>query len=215
MPLFKEKKRFKVIVFDLGGVVFTNSLKQFIHSLSERYSLEPSRINEVINSGGAGTAYRENRITRNQFWENVLKTLPFKESADELEQEWIEGYHPMPGMKELLADLAKKYKIYYLSDSVKERVEALEAKYHFTSWFDGGLFSYEVGARKPSQKMYESIIQKAGVSPEAMFFIDDKASSLEPAKKMGMATILFLSVDQLKKELKKSTIEFRIKKESQ
>ena len=190
----------KTILFDLGGVLFTNGTKKFISDISTRYNLPRDLVKDVMD-GNIGSQYRESKISRDEFWKLVLEKLNIHENIDTLEGEWINGYELIDGTKDIIFDLKKKYKVYYLSDNVKERVEAINKKYHFMEWFDGGVYSHEVGVRKPDPKIYEFVLEKANTKPEDAVFIDYKSSALEPAQKMGVQTVLFTSSQDLREKL--------------
>lgn len=192
---------YKLILFDLGGVLFTSGIKTFIESLASRYSLSEEEVREVLD-GEIGTLYRESKISRDEFWKRVIKTLNLKEDAGALEKEWIDGYVLMEKTKEIIGRLKGKYKVYFLSDNVKEREEALEVKYGFKRLFDGGVFSHEAGFRKPDPRIYRLVLKKAGgEKPENTIFIDDKETALVPAREMGMAGVLFETPEKLEKDL--------------
>lgn len=187
-------------LFDLGGVLFTNGTKKFIRTISHIYTLSEDIVKDVID-GEIGSLYRESKINRDEFWKQVTKTLHLPESADALEKKWIDGYEIMPKTKSLIEQLSKKYSLYYLSDNVKERVDALDSKFHFLSLFKGGVFSHEVGVRKPNPKIYEFALQKSHTHAHEVVFIDDKQMMLDPAKEMGIKTILFTDPDSLESKL--------------
>lgn len=191
---------YKLILFDLGGVVFTNGTKKFITDISARHGILPETALTVLD-GDIGTKYREGQIGRDEFWKLVLENLPLKDSMDDLEREWIGNYDLIPGTKEIIERLRSKYKVMYLSDNVKERVDKLDERFGFVSWFDGGIFSHEVGVRKPNPKIYEFALQKGGAEPQEAVFIDDKPKMLEPAEKMGMTGLVFVSPEKLGKDL--------------
>lgn len=183
-------------LFDLGGVLFTNGTKKFIHKISDTYAIPEGTVKDVID-GEIGSLYRESKIDRDQFWKRVIETLNLKESADVLEKKWIDGYEIMPKTKYLIEQLSKRYALYYLSDNVKERVDALDSKFHFLSLFKGGIFSHEVGVRKPNPKIYQFALNKCHARPDETVFIDDKQLMLDPARILGIETILFTSSDAL------------------
>lgn len=190
----------KAVIFDLGGVLFTNGTKKFIQDISAKYNLDPEAVKDIMD-GDVGSQYREAKITRDQFWEIVLEKLNIKEDIKTLEDQWISGYDLIEGTKDIIFDLAKKYKVYYLSDNVRERVERINDRYDFLEWFEDGVFSHEVGVRKPNPVIYRYTLKKAQVLPEEAVFIDDKQSALDPAKEMGIVTILFESPEQLRQRL--------------
>ena len=192
----------KLILFDLGGVVFTSGTKLFIKTLSKRYLLPIEKLEEILD-GPIGTEYREGKISREQFWQQVLTHLPLKESIDVLTKEWIAHYNLIPGMKELITELKRKYRVMYLSDNVRERVQGLDDRFKFLHWFNGGIFSHEVGVRKPDLRIYKLALKTAGVAASEAVFIDDKPKNLVPAKALGMKVILFQSADQLQQVLTK------------
>lgn len=182
-------------LFDLGGVVFTNGTKIFIENLAKKYQLDENELREV-SDGALGSDYREGKISRDEFWKQFLEITKIPEHADVLEDEWIRSYGLILGTVEIIQTLKKKYSIFYLSDNVKERVDALNKNFDFLRLFDGGIFSHEVGARKPDPKIYEMAISKLQIKPEETVFIDDKPSSLPPAQSIGMKVLLFTTPNQ-------------------
>ena len=180
--------------------MFTNGTKRFINDISARYGIPPETALNVLD-GDIGTKYREGQIERDEFWKLVLENLPLKESVDNLENEWIGNYDLISGTKEIIEMLRSKYKVMYLSDNVKERVDKLDARFGFISWFDGGIFSHEVGVRKPNPKIYEFALQKGEAKPGETVFIDDKPKMLEPATLMGVTGLVFETPEKLENDL--------------
>ena len=195
----------KAFLFDLGGVLFSNGTKKFISYISSQYNLNEEDVREIVD-GNIGSQYREAKISRDEFWKHVEEKLNLKRSSDELEKEWINRYELIPETKEIISKLATNYKVYYLSDNVKERVDKLDERFHFISIFTDGIFSHNVGVRKPDPKIYQYALEKTQTPPQETVFIDDKPIMLEPAKKLGMITILFETPDKLIQELRKLNI---------
>ncbi len=198
-------KMYKLILFDLGGVLFTNGTKKFISDLSTRYNIPILKIQEVID-GDIGTQYREGKITREGFWKKVIDGLNLKDNIDELEKEWIDGYELIEGTKDIVLSLKGRYILYYLSDNVEERVQKLDKKFSFLKWFDGGIFSHKIGIRKPDPRIYQAAVSLANVLPQDAIFIDDKQDFLPPAKELGITTIWFESPEKLKESLIKINV---------
>lgn len=195
----------KLIIFDLGGVLFTNGTKRFIEVISERYNLEKEKVKDVMD-GEIGTEYREGKIGRDEFWKRVVEKLNINEDIDKLESEWIDGYELIEGTRDIILQLREKYKVFYLSDNVRERVERINAKYGFMDWFSSGVFSHEAGVRKPDPEIYKLTLAKAGEVAGSAVFIDDKPQFLVPAAELGMTTFLFESPEKLREELKEKGI---------
>lgn len=190
----------KAGIWDLGGVLFTNGTKLFVKEISEKYGLDPKFVLEVMD-GPIGSQYRESQISKDEFWAKAIKELNIKADPDELNNQWIDGYHLIEGTRDLVQELRANMPQYYLSDNVEERVQRINERTGFLKWFDGGLFSYEADVRKPNPKFYELGLQRAGVRAEDSFFVDDKESALVPFKEMGGKVILFTTPEECRKEL--------------
>lgn len=193
----------KAVIFDLGGVLFTNGTKRFVDIISHEHNIDKGKIKEVMD-GEIGSLYREAKISRDKFWQIFLEKLHITADIDKLEDEWVNGYELIEGTRDLIQELSKKYKVYILSDNPKERVERVNQKHNFLEWFEDGVFSYEAGIRKPNPEIYKLVLEKAHVKAEEAVFIDDKAHFLTPAKEMGMLTFLFETPEKLKEDFVKS-----------
>ena len=84
------------ILFDLGGVLFTNGTKIFVHQLSTAYNIPEEKVKDVLD-GDIGSQYREAKITRDEFWKQVKENLNIRKEIDELEKQWIDGYELISG----------------------------------------------------------------------------------------------------------------------
>ncbi len=190
----------KAIIFDLGGVVFTNGSTRFIDYLNKKSHLNKDEIHSIL-MGDLGNSYRLGTISKQEFWKKFIEEIGLHESPEELEDEWINGYELITETKDLIDELSKKYKVYFLSDNVKERVERLNKKHNFVDWFEGGIFSHEAGVKKPDPKIYQIVLEKTGVKGNEAVFIDDRPENLPPAKELGMQTILFIDPAGLKQKI--------------
>ena len=68
------------------------------------------------------------------------------------------------------------------------------------SHFDCLVLSHEVGILKPDKRIYQITLDELNLKAQDCLFIDDVEDILKPAREMGMETILFKSVEQLRKE---------------
>ncbi|HSW88774.1 MAG TPA: HAD family phosphatase [Candidatus Saccharimonadales bacterium] len=195
----------KAIIFDLGGVLFTNGTKKFIETISHKYNVDKEKVKDVMD-GEIGSLYREAKISRDEFWQRCLDELQITADIDKLEEEWINGYELIEGTRDIIQELSKKYKVYFLSDNVKERVDKVNEKYNFLNWFEDGVFSHEAGVRKPDQEIYKLALAKTGVESDEAVYIDDKPDFLIPAKEMGMLTFAFETPEKLREELKNNNL---------
>jgi putative hydrolase of the HAD superfamily len=72
--------------------------------------------------------------------------------------------------------------------------------------FDEWILSFEVGAKKPRQRIYEAIFEKMNIRPGEVFYIDDIPKYVEVAKHLGIGGMVFKNACQLWEFIKKNGI---------
>jgi len=194
-----------ILVFDLSGVFFNNGLKIAVKKISDDFSLDSGTVEFVLN-GSFAEKYRTGLDMPEEFWENAKKYLKVNE-IEKIKRIFFESYYPHKESVELLKSLRdKKIKVAFLSNGPKDRTEFLDKKYKFISMFDFGLFSFEAHAWKPDKEIYQKFLEKFNLNPEEIIYIDDQEKNLNPAKELGMKTVLFQDVKQFKQKLTESGI---------
>ena len=69
--------------------------------------------------------------------------------------------------------------------------------------FDGVVISGEVGMRKPAPEIYTLGAERIGLDAAACVFVDDLPFNLEPAERLGMATVHHVSSEETIGELER------------
>lgn len=198
------------IIFDLGGVCFSDGTKKFASNISIQYNIPFCQISELLN-GEIGSLYRTGEISKEKFWNLFRERLKINDyKPSDFSEQWNRLYAPNYGMLELLKVLNRNhYGLYYLSDNVEDRVIYLKQHYSFFDLFQGGIFSYEIGCRKPNIIMYKRIIDMINIQPEKCLYIDDKIEFLKPADSLGMNTIHFTNIQKLCEEFERYGINYK------
>lgn len=196
-----EKKNIKTVMFDLGGVYFTEGAGIAIKKCAKKYNKTEDEFREAF-LGELSTQFRVGKITRDEYWNRVIGSLGLDVTGDELSLDWITCYEPIEGTVDIVDDLKKAgYELFVLSDTVQERLDYLDNKYGFLKKFDEKIYSMIMGFRKPDPRVFEFALSKTKSKPEECVFIDNKEKNLEPAKKKGINIILFKNPDQLRDDL--------------
>lgn len=217
----KNDKRIKAIVFDVGGVMVIpnyyvgkkendHSRVQFsgIHeNIAHKLGLGFDRWFDAIDSVYAKSIVGE--ISKEEFIGVVSKRL----NVSRIKLVKIVKSCYKKRMKRnnilfrLIKTLRKKYIVGILSDQWPLSRESIFPKKENKN-FDFVIISYEVKLRKPHPKIYRILLNKItskdkSIKPEEVLFIDDKDYNLEPAKNLGIKTLLFKNNRQLKNEFRR------------
>jgi putative hydrolase of the HAD superfamily len=107
------------------------------------------------------------------------------------------GEHLMPidTSVELLSTLrdrrsaGERIRLYYLSNMPVPYARALERRFSFFQWFDGGIFSGDVKLIKPDGDVYQMLAWQYDLEPSRTLFIDDMPANVEAARAQGWQAI--------------------------
>lgn len=104
---------------------------------------------------------------------------------------WKEPLWPVPGMAELIEELAGLgYGIYLLSNATSA-LHRYFPRIPGSEYFRGGLVSADWKLLKPQREIYEKLFSECGLDPADCLFIDDNPSNVEAAGLCGMAGLAF------------------------
>lgn len=94
-----------------------------------------------------------------------------------------------PDTLKTLEALKGKYRLGIISDTWPSIVPMLE-HFDLLRYFDCATYSYTLGVYKPHPDMYRDALEKMGLPPEETVFVDDSATNLRGAEKMGIQPVL-------------------------
>ena len=121
---------------------------------------------------------------------------------------YTEEITPREGFPELVQALRTRYTVTVLSNQNAEAHALFEEKFKLNEMFDEQVVSGRVGLKKPDPRLFRHVADKFGVGLKQIVFIDDMPEFLGPAKRMGVKTIHFRSLEQMKAELVKYGVRF-------
>ena len=126
--------------------------------------------------------------------------------ADEFERvveatETMEGTMPpdeVDGIGQALAVLAGRYKLCVVSDALVSPGRVLREmlrRHGLEDYFQGFVFSDEIGCSKPDPRMFQAAAEQLGVGLEAMVHIGDRDhNDVKGPQALGMKAVLFTAV---------------------
>lgn len=196
----------KALVFDLGNVVVTNDWNYHCPEKDKAFT-EYFGVTMADFKKGWDKAWpliRVGKITEDEFWKQFLTESGVKNVDVEYAKKlWRKYQSLIPGTIELIMRLRNYYPLVACTDNGKEWVEFYKSEYHLDAYFDAIVCSADVGDHKPNPAIYAEAIQKAGVRPEEILFVDDNDKPLAGAHNAGMQTLKFTSASELEKDLNK------------
>ncbi len=190
------------IVFDVGRVLVNIDFDAFPRSLGMKRS-DPMHSNERSIKQLA-FEYETGKIGTEKFFDSLEGIFRHKFSRSRLLNAWnaiVED--EVSEIAPVVDRLQTKYQIALLSNTnLTHFQKALETS-PILRKFSKKYLSYEMGAAKPDEAAYRTMIRGLGVESPTILFIDDIGENIIAARKCGIIGIRFRNVPQLKDDLLK------------
>jgi HAD superfamily hydrolase (TIGR01509 family) len=108
-------------------------------------------------------------------------------------------HHINEDVIELLNDLFETdFKLHLFSNTSKQAINILNAKYDFLKYFHNVILVEDTGLSKPSDASFENLLKVTGEVGEEMAYIDDGKDNIRQAERFGMVAIPFVDADRLR-----------------
>lgn len=198
----------KAICFDLDGVYFINGKSNFIKSLG-RYGISEEEAKRVfLKSNEMNKLYKEGKMTDEEYWSWAIKEWNIDLSVREVIGLLIEGYEVNEDVVKVVKKVREKgYKTLICTNNFPARIKGLDKRFNLLDDFDAHVFSYEIGATKPSTKIFQTLVDKSGVKAEEIVFADDNNDNLEGAKEVGIQAFFYEGFDHFINKLKSMGVD--------
>lgn len=193
-------EKIESVIFDWGGVLIEDPRPGLLRYCGEAFdvSLEDYTPVHDLFLG----EFHKGKISENMFWQRIADKLD--KLMPSPRPQWYEAfrsaYMPRRQMFDLVSSLHEKsYKTALLSNTELPAVD------FFHEWgydmFDELVFSCLEGVMKPERRVYEITLERLDSKAEQAVFIDDRQDYIRGAEDVGLNTILFNSIGQVKDEL--------------
>ena len=202
----------KVILFDLGRVLVDFDHKRAAERISAFCPKTAIEIYNLFFESQVTVAFEAGKITPKGFYLEVKNMLNLKLSYDSFVPIWNDIFFLSPKNRSVFR-LANSLRAYYktamLSNINVLHYEYVKKNFPVFGVFDKIFLSFELGAIKPDKKIYEQVIRQLQVSPQEIFYTDDRAELVESAKSLGIRGAVFTNFEQLVNDIAQAGITFK------
>lgn len=191
------------LFWDNGGVILTNgwdrdARKKAVETFHLDWADFEDRHELMLDAFEKGEITLDEYLRRTVFY----RERPF--TVEEFREFMFDRSQPFPESLEFLGRLARqrKYAMAALNNESLEINEYRIQKFHLRDYFEAFFSSCYLRLRKPGAEIYTKALKITQCEPSECILIDDRELNLECARELGMKTIQFKNVAQLRGELK-------------
>ena len=182
----------KVFLFDIGNVLcdfnYEDLLKIYKEISNKPVTIDTPQDQKMYNDVEAG------KISDNEYVTLVNRSKNIKWTVDDLVYAWKKIFSQNKIGRNLYHHaINQKTNVYTLSNIADYHVKAINDNWsNLLPQASGLFFSYEIGSRKPDQKIYNYVLETLNVKAEQCFFIDDLEENINVARAIGMNAYQFI-----------------------
>lgn len=202
----------KVVLFDLGRVLVDFNHMRSAQRISGFCSKSPQEICDLFFESPATVAFEAGKITPQKFYLEVKELLGLKLSYDSFVPIWNDIFFLNAQNRSvygLVNDLHANYKTAMLSNINALHYEYLKKNFPVFGVFDRVFLSFELGLIKPDKEIYKRVIGDLEVSPQEIFYTDDRPELVESAKSLGIRGCVFSNFSRLVNDIADSGISLK------
>jgi HAD superfamily hydrolase (TIGR01549 family) len=199
----------RTIIFDMGKVLIPFDFKLGYAKMANLAGCEPSEVPERLRQYDSVQRFESGAIEPRAFVNEINQIFGTNCEYEEFCEIWSSIFLPDTLIPEsLLEALHRNYRLVLLSNTNAIHFKMVRERFPVLNHFDAFVLSHEVGAMKPSPKIYEAAVAAAQCPPEECFFTDDIPEYVQGAKQYGIDAVLFENAAQIEAELKKREVEW-------
>lgn len=178
----------KLVIFDMDEVLCRYDRPLRLRRLAALSARTPEEIFAAIWQSGFEASSEAGAMDAESYLRGFGERMGYPLSRPQ----WVEARRmamtPFPDMLSLVADIKQHVPVAVLTNNgflTKETIALLFPE--LPALFEPKLmFSAEFGARKPDRQVYQRLLSRLGVAPEAALMVDDDAINVAGAEAAGL-----------------------------
>jgi len=189
------KNTIKNIIFDFGGVVFQIEEQRTVNAFADLFHCSAQEVLKHLFTDDAFLQFECGKISPQDFMQHLRNISSVNFTEEQFLSAWnaiLVGY-PAEHIPLLLA-LKKKYRTFLLSNTnelhtkefgniAKRQNLPIQSN---EDLFEKVYYSNELKLRKPDTKIYQYVLNDAGLKAEETMFVDDLLVNVEAAATLGI-----------------------------
>jgi len=192
----KNIEGIKNIIFDLGNVIIDLDKEATNQNFRFLYGPDYEEVMADLKERKIFKKYETGSISTQTFL-NELASYDDNISFDEIKNAWNAMLLDIPEENyKILSKTKENYRTFCLSntnklhiDYIYKQLKAKKGLSNLNGFFEKVYLSHEVGKRKPTQEIFQLVLDANNLKVEETLFIDDTKKHVKAAKKLGIQVL--------------------------
>jgi putative hydrolase of the HAD superfamily len=198
----------KAIIFDLGKVLVDFDFARGYRALEGLCPYPAMEIPRRIATTDLVKRFETGLVEPHDFFEQFSQLLDLHLEYPRFCEIWSSVFTEMLMPENVLAGLARGYRLLLLSNTNAIHFEAMREQCPLLCHFHELVLSYKVKRMKPDPEIFRLVVERAGCRAEECFYTDDIAAYTAAARAQGIDAVTFESASQIGRELARRGIRW-------
>jgi FMN phosphatase YigB (HAD superfamily) len=187
------------IILDIGGVLYSLDFHTKWTGFLEKTTRNLDEIKRVLYHDDLFYPYEKGMLTSYEYYKEVSARLRSSMSFSDFKDIWNSLLVRREDMFRLAASLTHILNVCVISNTNDLNAEVLDRDLMpLTSHL---VYSFRVGCMKPDSRIYRIALEQWNLDPEKCLFFDDRVENVEGARSIGINSMLFSGIDEMKSSL--------------
>ena len=186
---------------DIGNVLLFFDRSKGYNNVASAFGIETNSLISFIETEDIHSQFETGTLSTAGLYEILCSRGTIQPSIESFAFAWSDIFSPNEALFPIIEELKSRGVQLVLLSNISELHWAwVSDTFSIIDQFHAATLSYEVGAMKPSHKIYQDALQKASCSPAECLYIDDIPEYTEAAKELGIDAITYTNMADLEKE---------------
>jgi len=198
------------LYFDIGNVLLKFSHRQACEQIAALCAVDAESVWDVLYASHVQEQHGRGELNDRQVYDIFCEATGTQPDFAQFDHAGSAIFQMNLDLLPLVTQLSDAgYRMGLLSNTTDSHWNYIRKRFGLLSAaFEHAVLSFEVGALKPDQKIYEAAIARAGVAPAEIFFTDDLAENVAAARAAGIDAVAYESAQRLAAELRSRGLRF-------
>jgi putative hydrolase of the HAD superfamily len=201
----QQNERIRAVVLDYDLVLCRSPREEHVDRMATAFRVDHHTFWRLYEQSRG--PLDKGDLTPAAYWKSLAREAGSKVDAFTIErlqdldiEMWDTPEQPLLEWVQMLQ--ANGYKTALLANSHLRLVTHLRRNRPWLRFFDVCVFSSDVHLIKPDPAIFRYTLEKLGLDPSAILFIDDRFSNVSVARSLGIESIKFTTLVHLNEQLK-------------
>ena len=180
--------RVEHVIFDFGGVLYEIDVGLSVKAFDELFVKYPYCERSELMNHETVDRFERGHFSSDEFRQLLKERLQQKVSDQEIDEAWKKLLlGEFPGRTAAIESLSKNVPVSLLSNTSSIHFDHFYPECEpLFELFERKFLSFEMGLRKPEEKIYRYVLDELALLPEQVVFVDDMLENVQAAKEVGI-----------------------------